>query len=164
MDFREFSLKNVELILDSNKRLCYNVFCKGGVEKSMCDTQTFRKVLADTLKRYRKAAGFSCADVGKIVGKSDKTVDAWEHGRGQPDAEMLLQLCELYHVESISVFFGQPIDRISDPNEIEMLDMFRKLNREGQEALINCATGLHLSGAYKKTDSSGLGQTEEEVG
>ena len=127
----------------------------------MCDTQTFRKVLADTLKRYRKAAGLSCVDVGKIVGKSDKTVDAWEHGRGQPDAEMLLQLCELYNVESISVFFGQPIDRISNPNEIALLDLFRQLNQEGQEALINCANGLHLSGAYKKSNSVGLGQTAE---
>lgn len=127
----------------------------------MCDTQTFRTILADTLKRYRRAAGLSCADVGKIVGKSDKTVAAWEHGRGQPDAEMLLRLCELYNVGSISVFFGQPIDRISDPNEIALLDLFRQLNQEGQEALINCASGLHLSGAYKKSDPAGVGQTEE---
>lgn len=128
----------------------------------MCDSQSFRQNLADTLKRYRKAAGLTCNDVEKAIGKSYKTVNAWEHGLGQPDAEMLLRLCELYNVESISVFFGQPIDRISDPNEITLLDLFRQLNSEGQEAVINCANGLCLSGAYKKaSDSAGLGQTAE---
>lgn len=160
--FADFFLKNIEFILDSIECLCYNDFCKGGVEKSMCDPQSFRQNFADTLKRYRKAAGLSCLEVGGIVGKSDKTVDAWEHGRGQPDAEMLLRLCELYNVESISVFFGQPVDQISDPNEIALLGLFRQLNSEGQEAVINCANGLCLSGAYKKaSDSAGLGQTAE---
>lgn len=163
--FIEFFLKNSEYILDFVECLCYNDFYKGGVEKSMCDTQSFRQNLADTLKHYRKAAGLTCHDVERVIGKSYKTVNAWEHGLGQPDAEMLLRLCELYNVESISVFFGQPIDRITDPNEIAVLNLLRQLNQEGQEAVLNCATGLHLSGAYKKSDSAGLGQTEtEEVG
>lgn len=40
-------------------------------------------------------------EVGKLVGKSDRTVSAWENNRGQPDAEMLMKLCDIYHVDNI---------------------------------------------------------------
>ena len=48
-------------------------------------------------------------EVGKKVGKSGKTVSAWENGRGQPDADMLLILCELYSINNIAELLGQDI-------------------------------------------------------
>lgn len=36
-----------------------------------------------------------------MIGKSGKTVNAWENNRGQPDAEILIQLCDIYHVDNI---------------------------------------------------------------
>lgn len=66
-----------------------------------------RMTLATKLKEYRTQAGLTINDVGERIGKSGKTVSAWECGRGQPDADMLLALCELYGVSSISEFYGE---------------------------------------------------------
>ena len=55
-----------------------------------------RMYMAAKLKEFRKARGLSTEEVGEAVGKSGKTVSAWEVGRGQPEADMLVQLCKLY--------------------------------------------------------------------
>ena len=43
--------------------------------------------------------------VGAMVGKSGKTVNAWENNRGQPDAEILMRLCDIYNVGDILAEF-----------------------------------------------------------
>lgn len=60
-----------------------------------------RKDIAAALKRLREGSGLTANEVGALVGKSGKTVNAWENNRGQPDAEMLMKLCDIYHVKDI---------------------------------------------------------------
>ena len=55
-----------------------------------------REYIASVLKRLREASGLTADQVGEMVGKSGKTVNAWENNRGQPDAEILMLLCEIY--------------------------------------------------------------------
>lgn len=62
--------------------------------------------LAGTLRDFRRRAGLKTTEVARRIGKSPKTVSGWEHGRGQPDADMLVALCALYQVDSIAAFFG----------------------------------------------------------
>ncbi|MGM9551958.1 MAG: helix-turn-helix transcriptional regulator [Clostridia bacterium] len=64
-----------------------------------------RQYIANTLKRLREARGLTANEVGVLVGKSGKTVNAWENNRGQPDAEMLIKLCDIYNVEDILAEF-----------------------------------------------------------
>ena len=45
-----------------------------------------------------------------------------------------------------------------DASERNLLDLYRKLNPEGQEILADYADTLVSSGKYIKTDASGLGQ------
>lgn len=40
-----------------------------------------------------------------MVGKSGKTVSAWENNHGQPDAEVLMKLCDIYNVKDILAEF-----------------------------------------------------------
>lgn len=63
--------------------------------------------LAANLKKYRKLSGMTINDAGALIGKSGKTVSAWENGRGQPDADMLIKLCEIYHVRSVADLLGR---------------------------------------------------------
>lgn len=65
-----------------------------------------RKILATRLREFRTAAGLTAKEVGEKVGKSEKTVSAWEHGRGQPDADMLFTLCNLYGIRSFDKFYS----------------------------------------------------------
>lgn len=66
-----------------------------------------RMELAARLKLFREKAGLTIYEVGEKIGKSGKTVSAWENGRGQPDADMLLLLCKVYGIESISQLYGE---------------------------------------------------------
>lgn len=61
--------------------------------------------IATGLKAARKNAGLSVDEVGAVVGKSGKTISAWEVGRGQPDGDELILLCKLLGVK-LSDFYG----------------------------------------------------------
>lgn len=110
-----------------------------------------RMTLATKLKDFRTRAGLTINDVGEKIGKSGKTVSAWECGRGQPDADMLLTLCGLYGVGSIAEFYGeaQPAFALSDAEKY-LLSAFRELNPQGQEYIMQ--TISMASQVYKKTD------------
>lgn len=60
-----------------------------------------REHIAKTLKKLRIKSGLTADEVGLKVGKSGKTVNAWENNRGQPDAEILIKLCDVYGVDDI---------------------------------------------------------------
>lgn len=60
-----------------------------------------REYIAQVLKRLRENSGLTADQVGAMVGKSGKTVNAWENNRGQPDAEILIKLCDIYNVGDI---------------------------------------------------------------
>ena len=66
-----------------------------------------RMNIAKTLKRLRERSGYTINEVGTKVGKSGKTVSGWENDRGQPDAEILMQLCDIYKVGDILEEFRQ---------------------------------------------------------
>lgn len=69
--------------------------------------KTTRVLIAQNLKKYRQKKGLTIREAGDLLGKSNQTISAWEQGRGQPDAEMFLKLCEIYEVPSVSLFFGE---------------------------------------------------------
>ncbi len=120
-----------------------------------------RMTLATKLKEYRTRAGLTINDVGDKIGKSGKTVSAWECGRGQPDADMLLMLCELYGVTSIAEFYGEPIPASSlSADEMRIIETFRNLNPEGKEFILQSLD--MASKVYKNTDC--LSNVEKHIG
>lgn len=66
-----------------------------------------RQYIAARLKALRQKSGLTADEVGELIGKSGKTVNAWENDRGQPDAEMLILLCDIYQVDNILDEFRQ---------------------------------------------------------
>ncbi len=54
--------------------------------------------IADNLIRFRKAAGYTQAELAEKINYSDKSVSKWESGNGIPDVYTLMQLAELYGV------------------------------------------------------------------
>ena len=100
--------------------------------------QDVRAILAERLREFRISAGLSTVDVGSAIGKSGKTVSGWEHGRGQPDADMLFTLCDLYKIKDISAFFPSSHDGCVElhEDEEELLRSYRMLNSEGKNAIM----------------------------
>ena len=60
-----------------------------------------RKEIAQKLRELRQKSGLTADEVGARIGKSGKTVNAWENNRGQPDADTLIALCDIYEVDDI---------------------------------------------------------------
>lgn len=69
-----------------------------------------RETIARVLRRLRLQSGLTANEVGAMIGKSGKTVNAWENNRGQPDADMLMNLCDIYNVKDILSEFRE-VDR-----------------------------------------------------
>ena len=67
--------------------------------------------IAKVLKAYRKLNHYSVEDlVLKLenynLSVAPKTIYGWEGGQAQPDADTLLILCKIYHIENILGTFG----------------------------------------------------------
>lgn len=104
--------------------------------------QEIRKQLAGKLRFFRQRAGLTTNEVGEKIGKSYKTVSGWEHGRGQPDADMLFLLCEIYGIENISEFYTSDAEQGVTPvsqDEEELLTIYRNLNKESRAMLLGTA-------------------------
>lgn len=56
------------------------------------------------LKASRESRGLSRPQVAELIGKSQKTIEHWESGYAQPDANTLFELCDLYGVSIDEVF------------------------------------------------------------
>ena len=58
------------------------------------------------LRYYRKQNNLSVSDVAKLLESEDtivaeKTIYGWENSQTQPDADNLLKLCKIYHIEDV---------------------------------------------------------------
>ena len=135
MCFRNKILKNIDKIIDFGVAICY-IGRRGG--ESMADSQSDTRLkIAELLKEYREAAGLTVRQVEELTGKSYKTVSAWEKGRGQPDADMFLKLCEIYHVPSVSLFFGETLPEPAlAQNESELLEAWREATDAARESAL----------------------------
>lgn len=101
--------------------------------------ENVRQRIASNIKSYRKAAGLSVDEVGDVVGKSGKTISAWEVGRGQPNADETVTLCRLFEIEIRDLYGEKPEE---DERERRLLKAYRSMTSEGQDALLAIARTL----------------------
>ena len=67
--------------------------------------------IGNVLKYYRKLNDLSVNEVSELLAKynspaATKTIYAWENSTTQPDADTLMLLCEIYHIDNILEAFG----------------------------------------------------------
>lgn len=98
------------------------------------------KNFSETLKQLRIDAGYSQKQVYEMLGIRQSTFSAWETGRAEPSADMLLKLCKLYKVNDIFSAFGY--DGYNgdgsiclNMNEIDMVEKYRLLDDHGKEMI-----------------------------
>jgi transcriptional regulator with XRE-family HTH domain len=108
-----------------------------------------REHIAKVLKELRIKNGMTAKEVGEKIGKSGKTVSAWENNHGQPDAELLIALCDIYNVDDILNEFREPKKaEISDLNKEQLLFNYDSLNAKGKEKLLEYSNDLVNSRNY----------------
>lgn len=57
-----------------------------------------------TLKEARKNARYTQKEAAKLLGVSVPTLWNWEHGASEPTITAFRKMCELYQVDSDSIF------------------------------------------------------------
>ena len=67
--------------------------------------------IAQVLKYHRKLSQLSVQEVSDIlkdhnIVAAPKTIYGWENGQTQPNADTLMVLCQLYHIEDALYTFG----------------------------------------------------------
>lgn len=125
-----------------------------------------KESISAALKRLREKTGMKADDVGALIGKSGKTVNAWENGRGQPDAEMLIKLSVLYKVDNLLAEFDEnnELNKISHEkqarplttDENQLLEYYNSLNDEGKEKALERLEEMASLDRYKKGGKSGV--------
>jgi len=102
-------------------------------QKTVCVPEAIKRQVKETLpkrlKEFRKKAGLTTYDVGKMLEKNQSTVALWETGRTTPDVTTLLQLCNIYKIADSSFFleYAPPCDlKEISKSERELVKLWRK--------------------------------------
>ena len=110
--------------------------------------------ISKALKEYRKKNHYSVNDVSLMLGErsmevAPKTIYGWESGQSQPSADILLTLCEIYHIPDILSAFGYGNNNAKllqlTSHECELIASYRS-HPELQEAvniLLDCKHAEH---------------------
>lgn len=126
-----------------------------------------REQIAEVLKRYRLSRGLSVQQVCEWLAEKghdvkQKTLYSYESGHRQPDADVLMRLCELYGIDNILGAFGYEPSLLAPNKEASsevtgmqkrLLDICSSLNGEGLSKIIEYAEDLAASGKYKKGET-----------
>lgn len=70
------------------------------------DEASFRRTVSKNIAAYRKAHHDTQLDLAAKLNYSDKSVSKWERGESLPDAFILAQIAELYHI-TVSNLIGE---------------------------------------------------------
>ena len=111
--------------------------------------------LANRIRELRKKLNLDAESFGRRIGRSGKSVSAWETGRNAPGVDVLENICRTYAVD-IDYFFPDDIaknDYGFDPvcaYEDELVDIYRLLDGEGKRRLLVFARGCAVSFSASK--------------
>ena len=99
--------------------------------------------IAQALKIARNNAGMTCKEVAALVGKSVKTVSAWENNNGKPNAETMFRLCEIYKLSSVDEMLGRALEsnliNTLRVEEKDLIDIYRQLTTNSKQIIMTLA-------------------------
>lgn len=111
--------------------------------------------ISDNLKQLRTKYNLTQMEFGKIAGVTDKAVSSWEKGNSEPRMGALQRIANRFGINVIDIISDENTSSISQPNEVLLMNLYRQLNGEGQQRVIDYTEDLVSSGRYsEKNDHS----------
>ena len=102
--------------------------------------------LPERLRYFREQKKMSRKQVCAALNITPSAISYWESGKRKPDADVLLELCELYGIRSVSQLFGntEPLtDEITDSEvtvDIDIysdsIELYRNADKAAQTAVV----------------------------
>lgn len=137
---------------------------------------SFRERIRLNLVSAMKSANMSQVQLADKLGISKGTVNNWAKGNNSPDVDMVPQICRVLGISISALYTPLPFEpeeisedekktapeegsRLSEA-ELRLVELYRDLNLEGQEKLLDLADDLVASGKYIKSGSSKLGKSQ----
>ena len=68
-----------------------------------------RYITGTTIKRLREKNGMTQAQLGEILGVTDKAVSKWETAKGLPDITLIEPLAKALRVSIAELLSGEPV-------------------------------------------------------
>lgn len=133
---------------------------------------SFRERIRLNLLSAMKSANMNQVQLAERLGISKGTVNNWAKGNNSPDVDMVPQICRVLGISISTLYNPLPFEpeemikeekksipedtnRLNDA-ELHLVSLYRELNQEGQEKLLDLADDLVSSGKYIKSDSTKL--------
>ena len=115
--------------------------------------------IGERVRECRIKKGMTQTELAEKLGyKSKSSITHIESGRDIPRGMVAELAAVLDTTPSHLMGWDElpPASPLTTPEQ-QLLDLFRQLNAEGQQIVIDCAVGLVASGRYKKTTADTVG-------
>jgi len=123
------------------------------------------------IKEARENAGYSQKELAEIIGVAPNTFHGYESGKHDPKSDLLVKIANACNV-STDFLLGatkelqektkkSPSVAEAAPGDEQMIALYRQLNPEGQEKLLDYADDLVASGKYIKSDPAKLNKAKD---
>lgn len=112
------------------------------------------------LRERRDALGMTQTELGRLLGVTGSAIANYENGFSSPKADVLYKVFDALQCDANYLFQDEMSDEIDSKEykrERSLLALFRRMNEEGQEKLIDNADDLVRSGKYIKNYETILG-------
>ena len=100
-----------------------------------------RKTIGENIKKVCALKGIRQVEISEKLGVSQGTVSNWFKGTNSIDIENLASLCEFIGVSLDQIYGVAPLTPsvTLSQDEIDLLSLFRSMNKSGREMLLNTA-------------------------
>lgn len=106
--------------------------------------------LKENIRALIKARHITQADLERVIGISNKTMNRWD--RNMPSIDKVVSVADYFHV-GLDELVGRDFDSSLSRDQRQLLDLFDRLNDEGKTAALAMITGLSCQPEYIKSDS-----------
>ena len=110
------------------------------------------------LRERREALSLKQSELGKLLGVTGSAIGNYENGVSSPKADVLYKVFDVLQCDANYLFQDEmEKENASSERSETLLSLFKKLNAEGQEKLIDYADDLVKSEKYIKSDPPAVG-------
>lgn len=116
----------------------------------------------------REKHNLSQKEFAERLGITPTRLNYWEKDKREPAIEMIKLIAQNLDIDPNYLIGYQPQNKKAPSSEkdrlceakLRLVELYRNLNHEGQEKVLEYADDLVSSGKYIKSDPAGLGETQ----
>ena len=92
----------------------------------------YRKHIAKTITKYRKALNIKQAELAKQLNVAPSSISAWENNLNSPDVEIIAELCDIFNI-SMDEMYGVNTKNSTSSDELEIVEKYKALDYHGRK-------------------------------